>query len=326
MNKISYFIPALLVLAFASVSCEKEPAVGTPLKPVEEEVYGPKLYINELDTKDNTVNLVVAQTQSGLVLPEKEFSFYVRLTEPLSEDVKVTVDEDTESGTMGGKTLNIKNATVTIPAGKIESAEPVRFTVQASEAIDKLETKGSTSLKIVSVTGNVPVGRNYNDFKVNYTKEVTNFKGFNSDVVNTLTQVDFSKYTVASSAGDYTADMSDGNTDTYLCLWAPWSMTLCFEEKQPVKAFAFQTGYATGYFPYRFQFYTSDDNENWTPIREEIITLVSIPSSINDAVVCEFYSPLACKYIQFEILNCYWGYYYGSQYELPIVSEVRLYK
>lgn len=313
-------------------SCDDEPAVGTPLNPVAEENYGPKAYIYEGGSPTNTSSTTVVQTPVSLVLPTDTFKVYVKLTSAVQHDVNVSLAvNDSASNAYGSDVvalsaacLNVINPSVVIKAGETQSEEPVRITLQDNDAYKSLSGQGVAVLKLSVDSKDVALAQEYNYFNVLVNKEITNLKSQSSDELAELTQISTDKYSVYAD-GSYTEDLSDNNTSTYYYAPAPYEIMMVFEEAQNVAACSYQFGYSRYYSPTEVEILTSEDGDNWTSQTGGEKTSTVSPRQASEEVPWIFYSPVNCKYIKFRMLNCYYGQW-GSWYNTPIVSEVKLYQ
>lgn len=324
MKKTVYSISAMMLFAMTFASCEKEPAFGTTLYPVDEGDYGTKVYIHELSYQNNTAEFVLSQTPVGLIVPEDEASFYVKTTKALPEDLTVTVEEVTS---LSADILDIVSNTVVIPAGEMISSEPVRFTLKKGGVLENLDDAGKTGIRLVSTDGDAKPGINLNSFTVNVTKINSNFKGFDNEAIESLTQIPYADYTVdayypsRNQVVKNASQVSDSNSKTYLRSTGPWHMILNLKEEKAVKAFSFTAAISTPYSPERFDILTSDDGENWTSLQDSNITAQQ-PATVETFIPCVFYAPVKCKYVKFEMYTCYYAYA-GMHY--PTVGEVKIY-
>ena len=165
---------ALIAALPLFTACQGEPEVGTLLHPEEQPSNAPKVYINEVAIPTNAAKIDAAQTPIGTLLPEDATEFYVRLNRAVDNDVVVTVAEDAEAAAASAKVysdaanqynamstgaISFEKATVTIPAGKLVSSEPVVFRVVESDALKNLNGKGIMALKVADYGYVMETGR-----------------------------------------------------------------------------------------------------------------------------------------------------------------------
>lgn len=332
---IKQSILPLVALLPLLTACQSEPEVGTPLHPVEAETYGAKVYINEISEPTNTASAKIVQTPVALVYSPDTCEFYIHVTKPLSTDVTVTVAESEEAAAAYGNdatalpvgTLNVLNGSVTIPAGATVSSEPVRFTAPASEALKSFSGTAVSALAIASVSGNadVKVGSDHNAFYQVFSKVVTNYKGQEEEDFATHTQLPYSSYTVSIN-GETTNDLSDNSSNTYYLNYdgGGFDVLFSFDQPQKVGALSFRYGYSWGYVPVTVEILTSDNGTDWTSQTGGEVENDWISYSVYDIPFC-FYSAVTCKYVKLRVVNCYYGKWYGSEYDYPCISEAKLY-
>lgn len=335
MMKTSFFKIALPLMAGALLltSCDDEPAVGTPLNTVAEENYGPKVYLYQGGRDVNTARATVVQTPFDVVMPEDTFDVYVRLTSPVAEDVSVSlVPDDSLSAAYGDGTaalpssaLEVVDPTVVIKAGQRQSDQPVRVTLKASDAFKTLQGTGVAALKLSTTSKAVAVAQEYNHFDVLVNVIATNLKSQSREDLDKLTEIGVGSYKV-SVDGQETTDLTDGSTDTYSYYYAPYEIVMQMDETKSIAGLSFQYGYDQGYMPSVVEIQTSDDGENWTSQTNGEVSNNYYASSVADPIPWVFYSAVKCKYVKLRLLNCFYGERYGSDYNAPIVSEIRLYE
>ena len=332
-NNIFKIVLPLMAGALLSVSCDDEPAVGTPLNPTAEETYGAKVYVYQSGVKANTAETTVIQTPVNVILPEDTFDVYVRLTAPVQEDVSVSLTPD-ESATaaygndataLPAAAVEVINPPVTIKAGKKQSEQPVRITLKDNDAFKTLEGTGVAVLKLSTGSKAVDMAKEYNHYDVLVGKIATNLKSQSKTDLAKLTQIDVNRYKV-SIDGEETPDLSDGSTDTYSYYYAPYEIVMQFDEPQSISALSYQFGYSRYYAPSVVEILTSDDGETWTSQTDGEVSDEFGPSKVTDVVPWVFYSPIRCKYVKLRCVQCPYGVWYGDDYNSPIVSEVRLYE
>ena len=328
---------ALIAALPLFTACQGEPEVGSLLHPEEQTSNDPKVYINEISAPVNAAKATVVQTPAEFVIPENTYEFYVRITTPVENDVVVTVAEDTEAAAAGAAAygvdknsalvtgcMAIENNTVTIPAGKNVSTEPVKFKVADSEAIRNVSGKAIAAIKITDAksASKVAVGKDHNAYYTLLDKKVTNFKGFSDDLL-TKTKLTAADLTYTFQDEDYTAKLMDTYPSTWADMWAGPEPIYCeFKTPQPLIGVAYQYGYDDNYGPYTLEIFTSNDGQNWTSQTGGVLE-----TGHTDAVVClNFYSPITCKYVKFVPYTCYYGYYWGDNYNQICVGELYMFK
>lgn len=333
---IKHSLLPLVALMPLLTACQSEPEVGTPLHPVDAETYGAKVYINEIATPTNTSSAKILQTPVELIYSPDTCQFYVHLTQPLSTDITVTVAESEEAATaydaeataLPVGTLKVLNGTVTIPAGATVSTEPVRYVAPESEALRSFTGKAVSALALQSVSGStdVALGSDHNAYYQVFTKVVTNYKGQSSAELSTHTPLAYSTYSV-SIDGETTTDLSDDNTSSYYMPYdgGAFEVLFTFDQPQNVGALSFKFGYSWGYTPMTVEILTSTDGSEWTSQTGGEVQNEQFSYSNKDIPFC-FYSAVPCRYVKLRVLDCYYGVYYGSEYNYPCISEVKLYE
>lgn len=324
--------PMLIALLPLFTACQSEPEVGSTLYPTEQENYGPKVYINELAGSGNEASVEVVQTPVSLMLPEEDaISFRVKLTAPVAKDVTVTVAADDEKAAaynsdcdvLPASAYQLNKTQVTIPAGKLESSEPIILQLVESDAIRNLERTGVVALSLSAVSDGADVGKNMNTYYAVVSKKVTNMKGQSAAEIEGKTQIPYDAYTVEGSDGyDYTDYLSDGDYAWYSSYEGDYEFYLLatFTEPRPVSAVVF---HASSYYPYYYtpnivEVLTSMDGETWTSQTGGEYVNTIRPSSGETPIPLVFYSPITCKYLKFRVVD---SFYWGISY----VSELKLY-
>lgn len=323
----------LMAGALLLTSCDDEPAVGTPLNTVAEENYGPKVYLYQGGHDVNTARTTVVRTPADVVMPADTFSVYVRLTAPVADDVSVSLTpDDSLSAAYGEGTaalpasaLEVINSTVVIKAGQQQSDQPVKIALKASDTFKTLGATGVAALKLSTSSKAVDVAKEYNHFDILVDVITTNLKSQSSEDLDKLTEIGVAKCKV-SIDGQETPDLTDDNTDTYSYYYAPYEIVVEMDQPRPLAALSFQYGYDQGYMPSVVEILTSDDGENWTSQTNGEVANDYYASSVNDPIPWVFYSAVKCRYVKLRLLNCFYGERYGSDYNAPIVSEIRLYE
>ncbi len=334
---IKHSILPLVALLPLLTACQSEPEVGTPLHPVDAETYGAKVYINEIATPTNVSSAKILQTPVELIYTPDTCQFYVHLTQPLSTDITVTVAEDEAAATaydgeataLPTGTLKVLNSSVTIPAGATVSTEPVRYLAPESEALRSFSGTAVSALKLQSVSGSndVTIGNDHNAYYQVFTKVVTNYKGQSSSDLATHTQLAYSTYSVSIN-GETTTDLSDNNTSTYYLDYdngGGFDVLFTFDQPQKVGALSYKYGYSWGYVPVTVEILTSNDGTEWTSQTGGEVQNEQISYSSKDIPFC-FYSAVTCRYVKLRVVDCYYGIYYGSEYDYPCISEAKLYE
>ena len=322
----------LIALLPLFTACQSEPEVGSTLYPTEQETYGPKVYINEL-AGGNVASVEVVQTPISLVLPEEgAISFTVKLTAPVAQDVTVTVAADDEKAAayksdcdvLPASAYQLSNTQVTIPAGKLESTEPVSLQLVESDAIRNLERTAVVALSLAAASQGADVGKNMNTYYAVVNKKVTNFKGQSVADLEGKTQVPYDTYTVTGSDGyDYTAELQDGNYawSSSICGYYEHYLMATFTEPHSVSAVVCHASsyYAYYYSPKTVEVLTSMDGETWTSQTGGTYVNTIRPSSATTQIPFVLYTPVTCKYLKFRVID---SFYYGDSY----ISEFKLYE
>ena len=324
--------PMLIALLPLFTACQSEPEVGSTLYPTEQENYGPKVYINEL-AGGNEASVEVVQTPVSLVLPEEDaISFTVKLTVPVAQDVTVTVAADDEKAAayksdcdvLPASSYQLSKTQVTIPAGKLESTEPIKLQLVESDAIRNMERTAVVALSLSAASQGADVGKNMNTYYAVVNKKVTNFKGQNTEELEGRTQVSYDAYTVVDDWGeDYTAILKDGNYDWSSACYGYYEFYLLatFTEPHPVSAVVFHASstYPDYYTPKTVGVLTSMDGETWTSQTGGTYVNTIRPSSGSTPIPFVLYTPVTCKYLKFRVVD---SFYYGYSY----ISELKLYE
>ena len=324
--------PMLIALLPLFTACQSEPEVGSTLYPTEQEKYGPKVYINEL-AGGNEASVEVVQTPVSLVLPEEDaISFTVKLTVPVAQDVTVTVAADDEKAAayksdcdvLPASSYQLSKTQVTIPAGKLESTEPIKLQLVESDAIRNMERTAVVALSLSAASQGADVGKNLNTYYAVVNKKVTNFKGQSATEIEGKTQISYDAYTVEGSDGDdYTDYLKDGNyawNSSYEGYYE-FYLLATFTEPQPVSAVVFHASsyYPSYYTPKTVEVLTSMDGETWTSQTGGTYVNTIRPSSGSTPIPFVLYTPVTCKYLKFRVVD---SFYWGVSY----VSELKLYE
>ena len=153
-------------------------------------------------------------------------------------------------------------------------------------------------------------------------KKVTNFKGFSDDLL-TKTKLTAADLTYTFQEEDYTEKLMDTYTSTWADMYAGPEPIYCeFKTPQPLIGVAYQYGYDAPYGPYTLEIFTSNDGQNWTSQ-----TGGALETGYTDGVVCiNFYSAITCKYVKFIPYTCYYGYFFGEEYNQTCVGELYMFK
>lgn len=331
---------ALIAALPLFTACQGEPEVGTLLHPEEQPSNAPKVYINEVAIPTNAAKMDVAQTPVGTLLPENATEFYIRLNRAVESDVVVTVAEDAEAAAASAKAysddanqyvamstgaVSFEKATVTIPAGKLVSSEPVVFRVVEGDALKNLNGKGIMALKVVDIKSAavVEVASDHNAFFALVNKKVTNFKSFSTSELESKTRIGTDEMTMTFEGDDYTEDLNDDATYTYVNMYDGPDAILCeFHTPQPLIGLAYRYGYYPTYGPYSIEVLTSNDGQNWTSQTGGELEYGYTRSMVS----VNFYGAVTCKYVKFIPWKTYAGIYYGSNSNIPCVGELHLYK
>lgn len=325
-------VVALMAVLPVFTACQSDPEVGTLLHPVEQENTDPKIYINEVSAPTNTAIAEVVQTPVSLVLPEDEMSFYVRLNRPVEADVTITLGEDAALAAAYGNdyvglpagALDLQNATVTIPAGKMVSSEPVTFKVADSDVIKNMDGSGVAALSVtnISTKAKVALGSDHNAYYALVNKKVTNLKDFSSATLDSKTLIPASDLRMTFHDNDVTSTLTDGRTNTYVYMSdGPDAIIVEFNNPQPLIGLSFRYGYSVYYGPYVVDVSTSNDGSTWTSQ-----TGGEVETGYTSGTQCiNFYAPITCKYVKFYVPMCYYGQWYDS-YNTPCVGVLSLYK
>ena len=322
----------LIALLPLFTACQSEPEVGSTLYPTEQENYGPKVYINEL-AGGNEASVEVVQTPVSLVLPEEDaISFTVKLTAPVAKDVTVTVAADDEKAAayksdcdvLPASSYQLSKTQVTIPAGKLESTEPIKLQLVESDAIRNMERTAVVALSLSAASQGADVGKNLNTYYAVVNKKVTNFKGQSAAEIEGKTQIPYDAYTVEGSDGyDYTDYLNDGDyawNSSYEGDYDDY-LVATFTEPQSVSAVVFHaSSYWTSYYtPKTVEVLTSMDGETWTSQTGGTYVNTIRPSSGATPIPFVLYTPVTCKYLKFRVVD---SFYYGTSY----ISELKLYE
>lgn len=334
--KSGVMMMALLPLFTA---CQSEPEVGDTLYPVEQENYDARVYINEVAAPGNAVVFDVIQTPVEMLMPEGNVSFYVRLTKPVEGDVTVTVAEDAEAAAaydgnataLAPGTLSFSNTSVTIPSGSTVSTLPIEATVVASDALASVESKAVVAVKLVSSTNGVAIGSTNNVYYVCFDKTFTNMKSQSTSDLAQLTQIPNTEMSVTVVGYEEydLSDIIDGDTSTDLWYWGDGidATILEFDTPQPVAAVSFVAASRyTGYAPKVVDILTSNDGSTWESQTGGSYTSSITPSRNSLEVPFVFYSGITCKYVKVIFHETVWSVGYGSYYNYPCITELKVYK
>ena len=335
MKSIYKFLPLFLLSMSFFASCEDEPEVGTPLYPVEEEFEGPKVYINVKGVPANSMFQKIVQTPSDIFITERVDSFYVYTTTPVSEDVKVTMVENSEAAAAFDKevtalsagVLNMITSTVVIPKGANVSTEPIRFSLQNHESLVGFEGKALIALTFDKIEGYAAAGKNHNAFYLYVNKEKKNIKD-NADFSDD-TMMDPKSYVVTDKNGldsRYGMKLNEfiGDSDEWTSLQESHGGWFVFDfgEKRDFIGLLYSYGIDSYYMPKEVEVLTSDDGVKF--VSQGTYRHPSTPVKPDDLGKLEFYAPVSCQYVKLVLVHSYYDWY--PYYDKPAVSEVRLYQ
>lgn len=326
---------ALIASVSLLTACQSEPEVGDTLYPTDEVTYGPKAYINERKQMLNAAAFEVTQTPVALLTPTGTVSFYVKLTTPVDKDVTITVSEDVEAAAnydgdataLAPGSLNLKNATVTIPSGEVTSTEPIEAELIDSEGLHHFDGKAVAALKLTSVSDGVEIGKTNNAYYVIFNKRITNLKSQSADDLAELEKLATADY-MPSVNGVNQPRLNDNNTSTYFynTVVGVLEVLLTLNEETPIAALSYNFGGSTWYCPTVVDILTSNDGNTWESQTGGNVTIESRPNYNYIACPYVFYAPITCKYVKLRSIMCYYGERYGASYNRPMLSEVSLYK
>lgn len=346
-----YYNSILAMLALASIisACEDGLKAGDTLYPVEEENYDARVYINEIGYADNTVtyNLIHNTLLDEIFNFPESFEFYLHITKPVDKDVTVTVALDSESCAtysndytrLSESTVSLANTSVTIPAGKMVSTEPVVIRFTSGSEIKDMVQYAVAAVKIASISTaleDVHIGKDHNTLFTCFEKEsvASNIKGQDSNDLNSLEQIPYENYVVSAYSweGEYTygawegtSNLSDESSKTYVGYeYGYLDIYATFNSEETISGLSFCYGQNVGWCPMNIEILTSNDGENWVS-QGEFVNEV-FPSKSTQYIPIVFYSGVKCKYVDFFVSSTYWSYYYGDYYFYPCVSEMKLYK
>lgn len=322
----------LLAIPLALAACQSEPEVGETLYPSTPETTEAKVYINETALPGNQHVTDVLRTPYGIQASADTVSFYVRINKPVATDVTVTVSQvdslatgyGSDATPLAAQFVDGVNMAVTIPAGSMVSASPVRV---ALKNLDDLQASGVAPLAISAVQGEAVAASDHNVYymAVDYSETASRVKSQSTADLKGLNVMD--GYTV-SVDGELVSRLYDGKYNTYYSPETPggYEVVVDLGSKQPLAAVAFHWGYQLGYCPTSVELLTSNDGVNWESISDGYVNLASIPNSRQTACPFVLYQPVYCSYVKLRLGDCSYGVEYGEEYNYPTLSEVKVYK
>lgn len=334
MKTTSYIIKTAFALTalVAAAACSDEPAVGTPLNPVEPEDMSPKVYIMETANGINKSQYRVIETPGDFIIPEDTVYIYARINHAVDHDVVVDAEENNSeavkaisgSVALGDGALAFPVKSVTIKAGEKQSAMPIKVVLAKSEALKNLDGVGACGVSLTTNTDGVKVGSNYNLYSIKVNKLVTNIKESDLTEFSEYTQIPFDAYTLKFN-DEVTTKFNDDNLKTYVYDSGDVTIDVAFTSERTLKGFWYKAG---AYYPYQmnqFEVMTSSDGENWTSQSKGGFTVSRIFRSLDNEIPFTFYTPAKCKYLR---IVCHQSYY-GSQSSsdnFTVISEFRMFE
>ncbi len=305
-NKV--LIGALALLPLFS-ACQKEPAVGTPLYPVEEEYHGPMVYFYD-SSSSTSLSSQVVKTPAGLALPEDTVKIYPQLTQAVNKDITISLVEDVELAEKlsNGKitvlpegTLKFEVPSVVIKAGAKRSEEPIKVVLQECEAITNVSDFALSALRLSTDAEGVQVSKQYSSFVWNFTIKELNVK---LGTTAGKTFISTSEYTLETNSWNDPEgeELTDGIFESG---WYGSEIVFSFAKEETVTAVyiypACYWGYYWSYSVSAVEIFTSNDGSNWKSNGE-----LYFPDFVQDMTVptvVEFYAPVKVKYLKVSILD-----------------------
>lgn len=306
-------------MAMMAVACDNEPEVGT------------LLHNNKGNTQtsasiqslyaDNYVIWNGYLTPGGLVAPEDTLSFYVHLNGPMDKSVTFTVAADSDEAD-AYNTLNNKNFTVmdtafvkvlnpqvTIAAGDIKSAEPVRVVVNDKSKLNAVTSQGFLALNLQTTDTTVALADKHLVY-LQVNKHATNIKKNGSLAEETM--IPYTEFDMAATANNATIGrLKDGligmvNTwTTSIYTWGTKPTIVCgFQQAREIKGFRWipQNYYNTyGNNIQSLEVMTREsDTADW--VSQGVFQLGVEPSN-QDPIDVQFVMPVTAKYVRINLLK-----------------------
>lgn len=234
MKKIFSKIYVLAIgLSMVAVSCDDEPEVGSLLhdtaSSTKKSAYIQSLY------PDNYVIWTGYETPGGVVTPEDTLLFYVQLNGETDKDVTFTVQPDTAEvksyNTLKGTSftvvddafVQVLNPQITIAAGELKSAEPVKVVINDKTKLSDITTSGLLALNLQPTDSTVTVADKHLLY-LQVNKLTTNIKKNGS--LDGVDMIPYAEFEMAATANNATIGrLKDGgigmaNTwTTYIYTW-----------------------------------------------------------------------------------------------------------
>ncbi len=306
----SIFNKALIgVLALLPVfaSCEKEPEVGTPLYPVEEEYMGPMVYFYN-SASSPTISSQIVKTPGGLVIPEDTIMIYPQLTQTLDKDVTVYMVEDTElskqlstSNTVAlpEGSLSFAVPSVVIKAGTKRAEEPIKVVLQECDAVSSFSDFAVSAVRLATDEEGVRVSKQYSTYTWNLSMKELNVKRGTEEGKKIINP---SEYTVSANNTWRIDRLTDGK---YEAGWyGKWFAFEFAKEEEVTSVYIHPVDYGSwsgwGYSVTKAEVFTSNDGETWKSHGE--LEFTDYVKDMTVPTVIEFYKPVKCKHLKVQIL------------------------
>lgn len=274
---------------------------------------------NRVYLKDNSTDYKIVQTPISTV-SNLDFTTDLKCTQRASAEIRATIEVDNslidayneENGTqyeaMPSAALAIENATLTIPAGQMATADTFRITTTTDEAtLSALRSTNGYLIPLrISKTegGNASPSTNvYSTYlTVTITEDNINHDATEADITGTLVadQSGWSATTNGSVQSYYEPieTLFDGDESTYCYIYSSEDLNLDIDmgKQYTFDAITLWYGYDYGWGAYEegsltsgMTIYTSNDGTTWQSAGE--ITGSS-------SKVCVFYAPLTTRYLR----------------------------
>ena len=308
---------AMLALLPLLAACQSDPDVGTPLYPVEEEDFSPKLYVYSGSPEGNFMTSKVVLTPEGLYIPEDTLRFRVNLTRAVEQDITVTLSFDAEKATAYDETaetvpndaLSLVVGSVTIPAGKMTSTEEFVVALNhESPAMQSLVKHGVLALVLTTTSSNA-ISKDFSTYYWDIYKEELNVYeqslGTNMESLGDLVEIDKSNYTITYTSASWSGEFTDGTVSSfnYGSLRSGGTITYEFTEPRTVKAFGFVPPAYSSYLAYSLgevKVETSNDGDNWT---DHGTLTCSKPSVAYEWNSVKFYAAPTTKFVRYTAIT-----------------------
>lgn len=298
----------------------------------ESTLYGPKIYLSNGVIPMTEIQWNVLQTPVGVKSDYTEVKFPVKVTQPLTSDVVVSVEIDpsaVDTYNAAHKTsyqgptddsYNFTKNSVTIKAGETESSDSISCTITDFK---KLNAQGGHLIpfKLSESSSGATLSSNMN---MMYLKINNSFSNIDQDA-KTVEGVtcDRTNWTYTSSVSGYLSDAFDGDLTTYWEAYTWWedkvTLDIDFGSKVAMKGITlspcyYEDRWASEKYPYNLktvEVLISENNNSWISQGKIVFDPIDENASEENPAlnVIKFYGPITTQYVRLSITDSWCGDY-----------------